>query len=46
MKTPKYASLLEKLIVFAKSMSFHSFSANEQVFATFGRKVDENAEIG
>ena len=41
MKTPKHASLLEKLLVFAKSMIFHAFLPNEQ---TFGRKVDENAE--
>ena len=45
MKTPKHASLLEKLLVSAKSMIFHAFSQNQQLFATFGLKVDENAEI-
>ena len=45
MKTLKHASLLEKLLVSAKSMIFHAFSQNQQLFATFGLKVDENAEI-
>ena len=40
MKTPKQASLLEKLVVLAKSMIFHAFSRNERLFLTFGRKVD------
>ena len=44
MKTAKAASLLQKLIVLAKWMIFRAFSPNEQVFATFGREVDENAE--
>ena len=44
MKAPKHASFLEKLLVLAKSMIFHAFSRNEQLFATFGRKLDENAE--
>ena len=43
MKTLKHGSLLEKLVVFSKWMIF--FSRNERRFATFGRKVDENAEI-
>ena len=44
MKTPKSSSLLERLLVLAKSMIFHAFSRNEPLFATFGRKVDEYAE--
>ena len=44
MKTPKSSSLLEKLLVLAKSIIFHAFSRDERLFATFGRKVDENAE--
>ena len=44
MKTPTAASLLQKLIVFAKWIIFHAFSRNEQVFASFGRKNDKNAE--
>ena len=43
-KTPKHASLLEKLLVSAKSQIFDAFSRNEQLFATFSLKVDENAE--
>ena len=43
-KTPKHASLLEKLLVFAKSMIFHGFSRHENLSSTFGRKLDENAE--
>ena len=44
MKTPKSSSLLEKLLVLAKSIIFHAFSRNDRLFATFGRKDDENAE--
>ena len=44
MKKTKNASFLEKLPVSATSMIFHAFSRNEQLSATFGRKVDENAE--
>ena len=44
MKTAKHASLLEKMIVLVKSIIFHAFSRNERLFATFGGKVDENAE--
>ena len=33
MKTPKHDSLIEKLQVLAKSMIFHGFSRNEQLFA-------------
>ena len=45
MKMPKQASLPEKVLVFVKSMIFHAFSRNGRLFATFGRKVDENAEM-
>ena len=45
MKTAKHASLPEKLLVLAKSMIFHAFSRNGRPFASFGPKVDENAEI-
>ena len=30
-KAPKHASLLQKFLVFAKSMIFHAFSPNEQL---------------
>ena len=44
MKTPKNATFLEKLPVSAKSIIFQSFSRNDELFATFGLKVDENGE--
>ena len=44
LKTPKNASFLEKLPVSAKPMIFQSFSRNDELFATFGLKVDENGE--
>ena len=45
MKTPKYASLPEKLIIFVKSMSFHGFSKNEQVFAKKLMKAPKHASF-
>ena len=44
MKTPIHASFLENLLVSAKWMISHPFSRNHQLSASFGRKVDENAE--
>ena len=43
-KTAKHDSLLEKLLVLAKSMIFRAFSRNEPLFATFCSIVDQNAE--
>ena len=43
-KMPKFSCLLEKLLGLTKSIIFHAFLRNERLFATFGRKVDENAE--
>ena len=43
-KTPEHASLLDKLLVWAISMIFNAFERNEQLFPTFGQKLDENAE--
>ena len=43
-KRPKHGSLLEKLLVLAKSMIFRALSRNEPIFATSCRKVDRNAE--
>ena len=42
--TPKHASLLEKLLVFVKSIILQAFSGNERLFATFRQKIDENDE--
>ena len=44
MKTPIHASFLEKLLVSAKWMIFQAFSQTEKLFATFARKLDENAD--
>ena len=44
MKTPKHASLLEKVLLLAKSMIFHICSRNERLFLPFGQKVDERGE--
>ena len=43
-KTPKQASLLEKLLVCAKLMIFQGFSRHEKLSSTFGRKHEEDAE--
>ena len=43
-KTQKHASFFEKFQLFAKSIIFHGFSRNEALFASFCRKLDENAK--
>ena len=43
-KTEDHDSLCQNLLVLAKSMIFHAFSRNEQLFDCFGRKVSQNAK--
>ena len=43
-KTPKHGGFFEKLQVLAKSTIFRAFPRNDALFATFGRKVRQNAE--
>ena len=43
-KTPKHGYLLERLDFLAKSIIFPVFSRNEATFATFCRKVRQNAK--
>ena len=45
MKTAKHASLPENLLILPRLVIFHAFLRNGRLFPTFGRKVDENAEI-
>ena len=43
LKTQNHDSLCQKLLDLAKLMIFRAFSRNEQLFATFDRKVAQNA---
>ena len=44
-KRPKHASLPKKVLILVKWINIHAFSRNGRPFGTFGRKVDENAEM-